>query len=190
VARQEKYGDKNPVVSFVIGRFFERLRGVVAGLKPGTLLDAGCGEGELLRRGVLPEGLRPVCLDLRADSLAEIAEPKRVRASVQALPFSDRSFDVVTCLEVLEHLEDPGSAVRDLARVAKKAIVLSVPFEPWFRAGNVLRGKHLAALGNHPEHMQHWNLRTFETFLSASVAEVRIVEAFPWIIACCRPNQR
>ena len=32
-------------------------------------------------------------------------------------------------------------------------------------------------------------LRTFPAFLAGSVAEVRIVEAFPWIIACCRPNQ-
>ncbi|MCU1237116.1 MAG: Methyltransferase type 11 [Candidatus Solibacter sp.] len=190
MARQEKYDDKNPVVSFVIGRFFDRLRGVVAELQPRSVLDAGCGEGEMLRRSVLPDGLHPVCLDLRADSLAEIAEPHRVRASVQALPFAARSFDVVTCLEVLEHLDDPGSAVRDLARVARQAIVLSVPYEPWFRVGNVLRGKHLGALGNHPEHVQHWNLRTFETFLSGSVADVRIVEAFPWIIACCRPNQR
>jgi SAM-dependent methyltransferase len=190
VARQEKYSDKNPVVSFVIGRFFERLRAVVADLQPRTILDAGCGEGEMLRRGVLPAGLHPVCLDLRTDSLADVAAPNRVCASVQALPFAPRSFDVVTCLEVLEHLDDPASAVRDLARVARDAIVLSVPYEPYFRIGNVLRGKHLGALGNHPEHVQHWNLRTFEEFLRASIAEVRIIEAFPWIIACCRPNQR
>ena len=53
--------------------------------------------------------------------------------------------------------------------------MLSVPYEPYFRIGNVLRGKHLGRLGNHPEHVQHWNLRTFETFLAGSVAEVRIV---------------
>ncbi|MEO8373503.1 MAG: methyltransferase type 11, partial [Candidatus Solibacter sp.] len=64
-----------------------------------------------------------------------------------------------------------------------------VPYEPWFRVGNVLRGKHLSALGNHPEHVQHWNLRTFHAFLSSLAAEVRIIEAFPWIIACCRPNR-
>ena len=189
MARQEKYADKNPVVSFVIGRFFERLRAVVADLRPGTVLDAGCGEGEMLRRGVLADGLRPVCLDLRMDSLADVAETKRVCGSVQSLPFAPRAFDVVTCLEVLEHLDDPAAAVRELARVARGAVVLSVPYEPYFRIGNVLRGKHLAQMGNHPEHVQHWNLRTFEKFLRGSVAEVRIIEAFPWIIACCRPNQ-
>ena len=188
MTRQEKYSDQNPVVSFVIGRFFRRLRTVLAELDPHSVLDAGSGEGEMLRRGVLPAAVRPVCLDLRPASLAEVAVPNRVCASVLALPFAARSFDAVTCLEVLEHLDDPA-AVRELARVARRAVVVSVPLEPYFRIGNVLRGKHLGRLGNHPEHVQHWNLRTFRAFLSGPVAEVRIVEAFPWIIACCRPNQ-
>ena len=189
MTRQEKYADPNPVVRFVIGRFFRRLRAILAELDPHSVLDAGAGEGEMLRRGVLPAGVRPVCLDLRAASLAEVATPHRVCGSVLALPFAARSFDAVTCLEVLEHLDQPAAAVRELARVARRAVVVSVPFEPFFRIGNVLRGKHLGHLGNHPEHVQHWNRRTFRAFLSGSVAEVRIVEAFPWIIACCRPNQ-
>jgi SAM-dependent methyltransferase len=189
VIRQEKYSDKNPVVRFVIGRFFLRLRTVLAELNPNSVLDAGCGEGEMLRRDVLPASVRPVCLDLRPASLAEVDQPHRVCASVFSLPFAARSFDTVTCLEVLEHLDDPSAAVRELARVARRAVVVSVPFEPYFRIGNVLRGKHLTRLGNHPEHVQHWNLRTFPAFLSGSVAKVRIVEAFPWIIACCRPDQ-
>ena len=189
MTRQEKYSDPNLVVRLVIGRFFRRLGAILAELDPHSVLDAGAGEGEILRRGVLPAGVRPVCLDLRAASLAEVATPHRVCASVLALPFAARSFDAVTCLEVLEHLDDPAAAVREMARVARRAVVVSVPFEPFFRIGNVLRGKHLGRLGNHPEHVQHWNRRTFRAFLSGSVAEVRIVEAFPWIIACCRPNQ-
>ena len=188
--RQEKYSDTNPVVSFVIGRFFHRLSTVLSGLDPHSVLDAGCGEGEMLRRGVLPSGVQPVCLDLLPPSLAQVAAPARVCASVLALPFADRSFHTVTCLEVLEHLDDPSAAVRELTRVAQSAFVVSVPFEPYFRIGNVLRGKHLRLLGNHPEHVQHWNLRTFHAFLSKLAAEVQIIEAFPWIIACCRPNQR
>jgi hypothetical protein len=90
---------------------------------------------------------------------------------------------------VLEHLPDPAAAVRELARVSRRAIVISVPYEPWFRAGNVLRGKHLRALGNHPEHVQHWNLHSFGAFLRESVPGVRLIEAFPWIIACCRPDR-
>lgn len=181
--KQEKYHDPNPIVGFVIRRFFHRLSGVLHDLQPDSLLDAGCGEGEMLRRRALPAGLRPVLLDRNPDTAAHLL------GSVTALPFASRSFDVVTCLEVLEHLDDPAAAIYELARVARRAVVVSVPHEPWFRAGNVLRGKHLAGLGNHPEHVQHWNFRTFEKFLSATVPEVRIVGAFPWIIACCALKQ-
>jgi hypothetical protein len=68
-------------------------------------------------------------------------------------------------------------------------VVVSVPYEPWFRIGNVLRGKHLSGFGNHPEHVQHWNLRSFEKFLGAATLQVEIIEAFPWIIACCLPKR-
>lgn len=182
--RQEKYHDPNPVVSFVLRRFFERVGGVLAELHPESLLDAGCGEGEMLRRGVLPPGVRPVLLDRNPDTVAHLL------GSVEALPFPSQSFDVVTCLEVLEHLPDPAATVHELARVARRAIVVSVPYEPWFRVGNVLRGKHLSLLGNHPEHVQHWNLRSFEKFLAAQQYTPRVIEAFPWIIACCQLKAR
>src|SRR5215831_16325209 len=78
--RQEKYHDPNPVVGFVIRRFFERIGGVLADLRPQSLLDAGCGEGEMLRRGVMPKGSRTVLLDRNSDSAAHLI------GSVVALP--------------------------------------------------------------------------------------------------------
>ena len=181
--RQQKYDSPNPVVRFVIGRFFARIDATLAELAPATLLDAGCGEGEMLRRVHLPPGARALLLDRNPESAAHLL------ASVDALPFASRSFDVVTCLEVLEHQRDPRPAARELARVARRAVLLSVPYEPYFRIGNVLRGNHLSRLGDHPEHVQHWNLRSFGAFLEASFREVRLTEALPWIIACCRPDQ-
>jgi SAM-dependent methyltransferase len=182
------------VVGYVIRRFFDRIRTVIGEVNPHSLLDAGCGEGEILRRGVFGPGISPVCLDLKVDSLADVRARTEQRGlicgSVQALPFAARSFDAVLCLEVLEHLQEPAAAVRELARVARHAIILSVPYEPYFRLGNVLRGKHFRHLGNFPEHVQHWNLRTFRAFLSSVLSEIRVIEAFPWIIACCRPNYR
>jgi SAM-dependent methyltransferase len=183
VFRQEKYDSNNPVVRFVIGRFFQRIGGALHELSPATLLDAGCGEGEMLRRVGLSKSTRTVLLDRNPESRAQLL------GSVDALPFADRSFDVVTCLEVLEHLDNPRAAADELRRVARRAVVVSVPYEPWFRLGNVLRGNHFSRLGDHPEHVQHWNLRSFGGFLSASFPDVRLIEAFPWIIACCRLDQ-
>jgi len=183
VFRQEKYDSQNPVVRFVLGRFFERVGATLAELKPESLLDAGCGEGEMLRRVGLPAATRTVLLDRNPESRAQLL------GSVDALPFASRSFDVVTCLEVLEHLDNPFAAAEELGRVARRAVVLSVPYEPWFQIGNLLRGNHLSHFGNFPEHVQHWNLRSFGEFLAPVFREVRLTEAFPWIIACCRPDQ-
>jgi SAM-dependent methyltransferase len=187
---QEKYHVKNPVVAFLIRRFFHRIAGMVAAVAPESVLDAGCGEGELLRRGVLA-GVPAVSLDRSRQALAEIRTHtpgcRPVCGSVLELPFARASFDAVVCLEVLEHLEDPKAAVEELLRVARRAVVLSVPYEPWFRLGNLLRGKYLSGLGNHPEHIQHWNPRRFRTFLAPTGCEVRVMEAFPWIVASLRP---
>ena len=180
---QQKYHDPNPVVRYVLARFFRRITTVLDDLRPESLLDAGCGEGELLRRCAIAASVRTVLLDRSRDTAAHVL------GSVTALPFAPRTFDVVTCLEVLEHLRDPAPALAELARVARRAVVLSVPYEPWFRIGNVLRGKHLSSLGDHPEHVQHWNLRSFERFLSGILPGVTVVEAFPWIVACSRLKQ-
>jgi len=189
---QEKYHDSNPVVRYVLRKFFNRIRAAVAEASPSTLLDAGCGEGELMRRGALPSGVRVVSLDLRRESLVFFREHSAQRnlvcGSLDALPLVDKSVDVVLCLEVLEHLAKPAAAVAELSRVARQAVILSVPHEPYFRIGNVLRGKHLERWGDHPEHVQHWNPRTFQAFLKPSFTQVRLSDAFPWIVAFCTPT--
>ena len=189
---QEKYHDANPVVRVLLGRFFARIAAAVRESAPAIILDAGCGEGELARRGVLPPDLRVISLDLRPESLAYFrdhsAQRSLVCGSLESLPLPDKSVDTVLCLEVLEHLDDPSVALAELSRVARKRIILSVPYEPYFRIGNVLRGKHLERWGDHPEHVQHWNLRTFRAFLEPKLGQVRLQNAFPWIIALCTPR--
>src|SRR6185503_4035992 len=102
---------------------------------------------------------------------------------VTDLPFADSSFVLVLCLEVLEHLDDPAAAVRELARVAAAGVVVSVPFEPWFRIGSLLRGKYVRTLGNHPEHVNHFNRRSLATLLEPALDILTIRTAFPWLIA-------
>jgi len=170
----------------------------VARADPSHVLETAAGTGAVTRElaSSLPASASVTVTDLNRPMLDHAATRLRHdrrfvwrQADALALPFADQSFDVVTCLEVLEHLAQPRTAAEELRRVARRAVVLSVPYEPWFRAGNVLRGNHLSRLGNHPEHVQHWNLRSFGEFLAPVFREVRLTEAFPWIIACCRPDQ-
>jgi SAM-dependent methyltransferase len=188
-----KFETSNPVVRRLIDAFFARLGEVVGPLRPASTLDAGCGEGEtLVRLGPLL-GERIAAVDLSAYSVGRAAErvpgiDARV-ASVAELPFADASYDLVLCLEVLEHLDEPAAAVAEIARVAAADVVVSVPYEPYFRFGSLLRGKHVRALGNHPEHVNHLNRRSLAALLAPALELRSIRVAFPWLIAHGRPRR-
>jgi 2-polyprenyl-3-methyl-5-hydroxy-6-metoxy-1,4-benzoquinol methylase len=174
----------------MIDRFYDRLASVVDPLEPGSALDAGCGEGETLARlGCLPRG-HTAAIDLSERAVRHTASripwADAAVASVVELPFEDESFDLVLCLEVLEHLSDPGAALDELARVSRGDVVVSTPHEPWFRLGSLLRGKYVRGLGNHPEHVNHWNRRSLPALLATRFEEVTLTGAFPWLIARCR----
>lgn len=52
-----------------------------------------------------------------------------VRASITALPFKQDSFDAALCLDVLEHLEKPENALKEIGRVTVDRIVVTLPLE-------------------------------------------------------------
>ena len=102
------------------------------------------------------------------------------------LPVADGAGDLVTCIELLEHLEPFDPAVDELARITGGRLVVSVPWEPWFRLGNLGRGKNVRRLGNDPEHVQAFTPRRLHRALERRYSEVRVVKAFPWLIAEAR----
>ena len=186
----EKFQTGNPVVRRLIDRFYARLLARVEPLEADSLLDAGCGEGETLARLGAGLPLRTVAVDLSPEAVEFTAQRfpqvEVSRESVLDLPFADGEFELVLCLEVLEHIEGPEAALAELGRVTSEHLVISVPDEPWFRAGSLLRGKYLRGLGNHPEHVNHWNPRTLRAFLETRLEVVSLTRSFPWLIAHCR----
>ena len=76
----------------------------------GRILDVGCGERpyEPLFRGAEYVGF-----DVPGNPRADL------HGSIGAIPVEDASFDVVLCLQVLEHVPDPAAAVRELRRVVR-----------------------------------------------------------------------
>jgi SAM-dependent methyltransferase len=182
-----KYRSKNPVVRYLVGRFLSRVSELAATERPRRVLEVGCGEGIVLATlaarlpGTRFDGLE---LDERALEQARVRCPgaRLVRGDACEVPFGDQSFDLVVCLEVLEHLAEPARALRELRRIARGGCLLSVPHEPFFRVGNLLRGKNVARLGDPSDHLQHWGAREFAAFCGRELA-VRIrTTAFPWLI--------
>lgn len=185
----EKFQTGNPVVRRLLDRFYATLREEVRAVGPQSLLDAGCGEGESLARldDLVPSATKavdfnPACVQFTAERIPTAAVS---RADVRELPFADAEFELVLCLEVLEHLEEPEVALTELRRVSGGQVIVSVPDEPGFSVGSLLRGNYLGRLGRHPEHLQAWSGRSFRRFLADSgateIASFR--RPFPWLMA-------
>jgi ubiquinone/menaquinone biosynthesis C-methylase UbiE len=60
----------------------------------------------------------------------EIYDVDSVPADIHNLPFKNKEFDIVLCSETLEHVSNINKAIDELNRVAKKAIIITVPHEP------------------------------------------------------------
>lgn len=91
------------------------------------LLDAGCGTGDVARElaaAVAPGGA-VVALDRSEATLAAARERHQggeisyVAGDIGALDLADESFDGVWCERVLQHVDDPGRAIAELARVTR-----------------------------------------------------------------------
>ena len=102
--------------------------GILKELPRGALLDVPAGEGALAAR-LIDDGFDVRCCDLYPE-IFRLDGVDIHRGNLDAeLPFSDRSFDYVTCLEGLEHIENPQQAMREFARVLKSGghLIVSVP---------------------------------------------------------------
>lgn len=119
-----------------------------------TILDVGCGRGEFL--GQLGPGYWTVGVDLVRPT--RIPGGRFVQASVDALPFADRAFDLVTCFEVLEQLprDSYERALAELQRVAAHHLVISVPNREVLAEGLVVCQQCACAF--HPS----WHVRSFD----------------------------
>jgi|SRR6478735_3775005 SAM-dependent methyltransferase len=181
----KKYQTGNPVVQKLLGRWMGLLTGVL-GTVEGTVVDVGVGEGLALER-MLPAGYPAIGLEYRFDKAQAAVERlpglEAVKADAGMLPIRSGSADLVTCIELLEHLPQYQPAVAELARITRGRCVISVPWEPYFRLGNLGRGKNVKRWGNDPEHVNFFSPGRLQKALAAEFAEVRVVKAFPWLIA-------
>jgi SAM-dependent methyltransferase len=98
------------------------------GVAPGArVLDAGCGTGRNMREFASLGTVRGVDVELVAPPGLDVQ-----RASVEALPFGDASFDLLLATDVLEHVDDDVAGLRELRRVAAPGALLlvTVPAHP------------------------------------------------------------
>lgn len=154
---------------------------VVASLEPLKILDAGCGEGfTLAKLFELKIGKQLAGIDYSKVAIGSAKELfpylNAKTGNIYNLSYKDNSFDVVICTEVLEHLENPALALKEIERVTSKYALLTVPNEPWFMLLNFTQwGKDIG-------HINHWGSEAFKKFVEHN-SRFKIVKEkhpFPW----------
>ena len=113
--------------------------GFLRGVQPESLLDVGSGRGVFLFPFMRQFPWVPVTsldiLDSRVSLLNAIRDGgmenlTALNTSICDWDAPDASFDVVTLLEVLEHIPDVQAAVKNAARLARRFVVVTVPSKP------------------------------------------------------------
>jgi SAM-dependent methyltransferase len=108
----------------------------IAEVGPRSVLEVGCGQGELAERVLHELGAEVTALD-QSERMVELTRARGVDASVgdaQNLPFPDASFDVAVAAWMLYHVADLNRALGELARVLRP-------------------GGRLVAATNHTDHL-------------------------------------
>jgi SAM-dependent methyltransferase len=92
-----------------------------------SILDVGCGNGIIANN--LPQEIEVTGIDISCTALKHLRR-SRVLGTLERLPFRDKSFDCVMANDIIEHLPDEIllPCLKELVRVSKKFIVITLPF--------------------------------------------------------------
>ena len=115
--------------SWIAGREFDLMRRLLGPPAGATLLDVGCGTGHFSRR-FAAAGLRVTGLD---PDPAMLGHARSLGGGVSyllgtgtALSFGDNAYDYVTAVTSLCFIADPERALREMWRVARRAVLLGL----------------------------------------------------------------
>lgn len=191
-----KYREPSALKRALLRRFVERFHSLFLRANPvESVLEVGIGEGFL--SGYLSERFPHVQfegIDQDREALARAAllfpRIQLHSGDAHALRASGRAFDLVLCCEVLEHVADPERALAEIAAVAPRHAIFTVPHEPFFRLSNLLRGRNVGRFGNDVDHHHHWGKASFRELLSRHFEVVTLTTSYPFLLALVAPRPR
>lgn len=182
-----KYREPSLLKRFLIKRFLNNIQQKFTQCQPKRVLDLGCGEG--FNIGYLQQKSPRVqfsAVDHDKEQLERLKklfpQIKTYHADLVTLDFLSEKFDLVMALEVLEHLPEPNQAFLAMKKLTNHFILISVPWEPFFRLSNLLRGRNIAKLGDDPEHINHWTKKQIVSLVAKYFDIIETTISFPWTI--------
>jgi SAM-dependent methyltransferase len=184
MSEASKYENRSPLHRYLLNRFLSSITQAVQSTGRQNIVEIGCADGYVYEflRDHAGARFEYAGFDIDLDAL------QRARKRFPGIPFERASIydfkasaELVLCLEVLEHLQEPDNALRHLAALDAEDFIVSVPHEPWFALGNLARGRHIATFGNLPDHVNRWTKARFRRQLSPWFEIVKDYSSFPWI---------
>lgn len=195
-----KYQSDLPFAVTRLDDFFNAIAGLIAVVTPSVVLNVGCGEGLDMKSiyDRLDARFAYGCgLDLRVEALkmaSRVLIPYKfdvLQGDLYHLPLSLARFDLILCLEVLEHLSCPEQLLSDLSQRYSGHCLFSVPNEPAYRLTRLLLlRRNIRQLGNHPDHRHHWSKGGFARLMSEFFTVDQVVDPFPWTAVLCHSRAR
>lgn len=158
-------------------------------------IEIGCGEGfsTVKLSAMLPDSVKLSASEYVAKLVpkAQKRNPKVIviQESVYETTHKNNTFDVVFLLEVLEHLDYPDLALKELSRITKPGgyLILGVPREPIWRILNMTRAKYLKDFGNTPGHLNHWSSNGVKKIVANNFGPIiKTEQPLPWTILLAR----
>jgi SAM-dependent methyltransferase len=162
-----------------------RYRAIVDMTPIGPVLDFGCGRG-YLGKMLQEKGCTVTGCDISPES-DQCTFPVRKMDLNGATDFEENEFDSVVASDVLEHLQFPEAALAEMARIARRFVIISVP-----NSRGYLLYRVLPSLENPNEwcgpHLHHWSRRTFpmpdlplvDLTYSTDLPELRFLNLLRW----------
>ncbi len=167
-----------------------------------SILDIGCEECFLFDLLGEQDRYKQIGVDFLKDPLVKVGNRyPTIQADAHELPFKDKTFDIAICSETLEHVSDPKEVLKEIHRITKNMIIISVPNDKTVQklkkifssiGKSFLKGLEK---GKVPEHINNWDRKSIGKFLEPHF-NIKKIMSLPSklleikLIVVCKPKER
>lgn len=193
-----KYQDNGLIINAIMKGYFTQLDRMLNSIAYENVYEAGCGEGHISQHVYNYNLVRQRNVHVTASDVSETVISKakvdfpHIRFKVKSiydLDEDDSSYELVIACEVLEHIDNPTKALKELFRISKRYVYISVPNEPIWRIANFMRGKYIRYMGNTPGHINHWTKREIMRLIDNYGNILKVATPFPWTMILSEKKQ-
>lgn len=139
-----------------------------------TFADIGDSNGIFLK-GLNKPGMS---INPSEQVLNNISGLQTLQAALPYIPLPDRAFDYALCFEAVEHLQDPIGGLRELARLARKGVFISIPRVKRTKIQPYWPDRSIPQAETHVFECSDANFRTLVTYTDLRVSSMTVHRVF------------